>query len=286
MRRAVIAALLWLALGPTEAAAQKPRKVALVGLDSLGMDAERVARLETLFRVEIDRLAGVEMPSVRAVRRVRARPEHRDCGSETSCLVSMGKLLGVEVVVAGNVAALGDAYVVNIKAIEVAGGAELSRVASEPLRGNPDDLIENVRVAAYRLLDPDSLRGSITVLADIEGAEVKLDGKAVGKTPLAAPIVGVPVGTHELRVIARGYSPFRESVEVAFQKTSRVVVSLSGEEPIAAAPAGPVERRPFYKSGWFWAGVGVVAAAVVAGALIGSQVGGPEVVMCPGDPRC
>lgn len=286
MRIALAVVIAASCLDTTGAAADpKTRKVALVGLDSLGMDAERVSRLETLFRVEIDRLSAVEMPAVRAVRKVRSRPEHRNCGSESKCLISIGKALGVDVVVAGNVAALGDAYVVNIKAIEVASGNELARVASEPLRGNPDDLIENVRVAAYRLLDPAALLGSINVLADIEGAEIVLDGKPAGKTPLAAPLGNVSVGHHQLEVNARGYSPFREKVDVEFQKTTRVVVSLSGKAPIA--PVGPApEREPIYKSTWFWVGVGVVAAAVITGAVIGSQLGSPDVVSCPGDPRC
>jgi hypothetical protein len=221
------------------------------------------------------------------VRKIRSRREHRNCGSETGCLVAMGKILRVDVVVAGNVAALGDAYVVNIKAIDVATGEELSRVASEPLRGNPDDLIESVRVAAYRLLDPAALRGSISVLADVKDAEVVLDGEVVGETPLAAPLAGIAVGRHQLEVNAEGYSPFRETVDVKFQKTSRVVVSLSGAAPIAPLrPGARRDDRPFYRRGWFWIGVGVVAAAVVTGAVIGSQLGSPDVVSCPGDPRC
>lgn len=259
----------------------------MIGLDSLGMDAERVSRLESLFRIEIERLSGAQLPAPRRVRQALARPENRGCGSEPRCLISVGKALGVDVVVAGNVAALGDAYVVDIKAVDVASGKELARVASEPLRGDPDKLIERVRVAAYKLLAPGALRGAIGLLVDLDGAEVWLDGKKVGVTPLPRPIAGLSLGKHQLEVRARDYAPARRAVKVRFQKTSRVVVSLSGEPPAPRVPlAPPPESPPFYRSKWFWGAVGVGVAAVIAGALIGSRLGGPEVVMCPGDDRC
>ena len=70
-------------------------------------------------------------------------------------------------------------------------------------------VIESVRVAAYRLLAPDQLHGSIQIQTDLVGAEVQLDGKPLGKTPL--PQLGViarqPLGKHRLRVQAAGYAP-------------------------------------------------------------------------------
>ena len=54
-------------------------------------------------------------------------------------------------------AVLGDTYVLTIKAVDVAGARTLQKIQSDPLRGQPDELIEGVRVAAYRLLAPDQL---------------------------------------------------------------------------------------------------------------------------------
>jgi hypothetical protein len=262
------------------------RRVALIGLDSLGIDAEQVARLETLFRVEIERLSGAPLPSRRQIQRALARPEHRGCGFEARCMVSVGRALGVDVVVAGNVAALGDASVVNIKAIAVADGAEMARVASEPLRGNRDDLIARVRVAAYQLLAPERMRGAIAVLVDLDGAEVRIDGERVGLTPLPGPVGGLTPGPHRLEVSARDFAPETRAVAVEFEKTTRVVVSLTGEAPRPFAPR-PAPEAPFYRSRWFWTAVGVGVAAAALGAIIGSRLGGAEVVMCPGsDDRC
>src|SRR5690606_13440826 len=130
-------------------------RIAVMGLDALGMDSERVARLESLFRSELARLSRHPLPGRRTIERtVRRSRALRACSGDDACLADIGKALGVDVVVSGNVAALGDSYILNIKAVDVRTGAQLRRIASDPLRGNPDELIEAVRVAAYRLLAP------------------------------------------------------------------------------------------------------------------------------------
>jgi hypothetical protein len=256
--------------GPEQAITQK---LAVWRFDALGIEAELVARLETLFRMELERLAKQPMPSRREIERA-ITGDQRECTGEEKCLGAIGKRLGVDVVVTGTVGALGDSYVLNIKAVETASAKQLQRIQTDPLRGSPDELIEGVRVAAYKLLAPDQLHGSIQIGTDLVGAEVQLDGKAIGKTPL--PQLGViarqPLGKHRLRVQAAGYAPFEEDVEVRFQKVSQVVVRLLPET--GAIGTGKVERalrRPVYTRTWFIVGVG--AAAALLGGYLGWRAG-------------
>ena len=256
--------------GPEQAIAQR---IAVWRFDALGIEAELVARLETLFRMELDRLAKQPMPSRREVERAVAA-DQRECTGEEKCLGAIGKKLGVDVVVTGTVGALGDSYVLNIKAVDARSAKQLTRIQSDPLRGSPDDLIEGVRVAAYKLLAPDQLHGSIQIQTDLVSAAVQLDGKPLGKTPL--PQLGViakqALGKHRLRVAAEGYAPFEEDVEVRFQKVSQVVVRLlPSDRAIGSGRIERIERRPFYTRTWFLVGVG--AAAVAIGAYAGWRAG-------------
>jgi PEGA domain-containing protein len=243
------------------------KKIAVWRFDALGIEPELVARLETLFRMELDRLDRQPLPSRREIERV-VTSEQKDCTGEEKCLAAIGKRLGVDIVVTGTVGAMGDSYVLNIKAVETATAKQLTRIQSDPLRGSPDDLIEGVRVAAYKLLAPDQLFGSIQIQSDLVGAEVSLDNKKIGKTPL--PSLGVvgkqPLGKHRLRVEARGYAPFEEDVDVHFQKVSQVVVRLlPSTEVVGSGKVSRVKREPFYTKTWFIVGVGVAAIAVGAG---------------------
>ncbi|HTJ43153.1 MAG TPA: PEGA domain-containing protein [Kofleriaceae bacterium] len=268
--------------GPEEALTQR---IAVWRIDALGMPPELVARLETLFRMELDRLATRPLPTRTQIDKA-VTASLANCSGDDKCIAEIGKRVGVDVMVAGSVAALGDSYILNIKAVDVQSAKQIRRIATDPLRGSPDELIEAIRVAAYRLLAPDQLHGSIVVLTDLVGADVALDGKPAGKTPLAQPIAKLPIGTHTLRVEAPGYVPFEDKVEVRFQKSTRVVVRLVTSD----APAGGVNSNRvqtvsrddshWYNSKWMYVAVG--AGAILVGGIVGHELGKQTVIDCTG----
>jgi hypothetical protein len=257
--------------GPEEVLDQK---LAVWRFDALGIDADLVARLETLFRMELDRLDKQPLPTRRDLDRA-ITGELRECTGEDRCLAAIGKKLGVEVVLTGTVGQLGDTYVLTIKAVDVATAKVLQKIQSDPLRGQPDELIEGVRVAAYRLLAPGQIHGAIQVQTDLVGADVQLDGKPVGKTPLPGNgvIARLALGKHRLRVADTAYvQPYEDDVEVHFQKVSPVVVRLVPSTlVIGTGKVAHVERRPFYTRTWFLVAAGV--AAIAAGAVVGYELG-------------
>jgi PEGA domain len=280
--RGVLLVSLWAAVAHGQARARHPA-IGFLQLEPLGLDAERALRLEALFRAELERLSSAPLPSRSALEAVYAKePGLRSCTGEPPCLAAVGKKLGVAAVVGGNVGALGDSYVVNLKLVDVASGTELRRV-SEKLSGSSDQLIDAVRVAAYSLVAPDELRGSLSVLSDVTGASVALDGRKLGTTPLPGPIGNVGVGKHALRLEAEGFSPAVSEVDVHFQKTSEVVVKM-----IAAAPApgnDPRAQAPrrWYNSPWTWVAVG--AGAILAGVLVGRALGSDQSIDCGKSPE-
>jgi hypothetical protein len=270
--------------GPEEALTQR---IAVWRIDALGIQPELVARLETLFRMELDRLATRPLPTRLQIDKVIGAGALASCSGDDRCLAEIGKKVGVDVMVAGSVAALGDSYILNIKAVDVQSAKQIRRIATDPLRGSPDELIEAIRVAAYRLLAPDQLHGSVVVLTDLVGADVSLDGKAVGKTPLPGPLAKLPIGTHTLRVEAPGYVAFEDKVEVRFQKSTRVVVRLvTRDQPTGTA--GPVRTRDvvgeaphhWYTSPWMYVAVG--AGAILVGGIVGHELGKTTVIDCTG----
>lgn len=272
---------------PVAAGSKARADIALVRVEPLGLDAERAARLEALFRLELERLAGAPMPSRGAVEKAIGNDAAlRACTGEPECLTAIGKKLGVKQVVSGNVGELGDSYVLNLKLVDVTTGNEVRRV-SEPLRGSPDELIEAMRVAAYRLAAPDRLLGSVTILSPVRGADVYLDGKHVGKTPLAKPIANVTVGTHKLRLTSKGYTDFLSDVEVRFQKSTQVEVRMVKADvkgsPIVDDGRPRPAPTPWYSSTWGYVGVGV--GAVLLGVLIGSAIGGQDTINCSKNPE-
>ncbi|MBK7539340.1 MAG: hypothetical protein IPI49_29065 [Myxococcales bacterium] len=96
--------------------------------------------------------------------------------------------------VAGSVGALGDNYLLNIKVVEVATARQLRR--SPPSHcAAPPMIIDSVRVAAYRLLAPEQVHGSIAILSDLIGGEVLVDGSGWGLRPAGA-VTRLDPGAH------------------------------------------------------------------------------------------
>ncbi len=278
MRAIAIGIGLVVLLAARAAPAEVP--VALYRLDPLGLDAERALRLEALFRAELERMTQRILPNRASIDAALAKETGlRGCGGEPACLAAIGRKLAAAQVVYGNVAQLGESYVVNLKLVDAPKGTEVRRVA-ETLKGNADDLIEAVRVAAYRLVRPEELKGSLAILCDLPGALVDVDGKPAGRTPLARPIDGLEVGKHTVTLEARGYTPFNAQVDVRFQKTTEVVVRLL----LTGGPIPPdhTPDAPWYASPWMYATVGVVA--VVAGIFVGRALAKDATIDCTKDP--
>lgn len=112
----------------------------------------------------------------------------------------------------------------------------------------------------------------ITIKVNVEGAEVALNGRVVGTTPLAAPLV-VNSGRHQIEVTKAGMDSDRKSVAVAgtdeieleFKLVSRTVLPpppVPGPRVIGSEP-GP----SYIWVGWLVTGVltaGTVASGIAA----------------------
>lgn len=260
-----------LALGPGIARAAPSRQsYALFRLDPLGISPEIVDQLERILRVELERVLGQKLPSRQAVEQVtRQSRKLSGCTADPACLQPLARALKATRVVAGNVGGLADSYVVNLKLVDVEGARELRRV-SVTLRGSPEELIDEIRVAAYRLVAPERMVGAIAVLSDVPDATVTLDGNPVGQTPIAQPLTKIPVGVHHLLVTREGFSPYAEDVPVRFEKTTKVVVHQDATSLEALKKLRRARETPVYARWWFWSAI--AAGAVVTGLAIGFGV--------------
>ncbi len=251
------------------ATAPAPTAWALFRLDPLGIPDEIVDQLERILRVELERAVGrTLLPRATIDKAVAANPRLATCTADAQCLAPLGRLIGAGHIVAGNVGGLADSYVVNLKLLEE--GREIRRVAAT-LRGSPSDLIDEIRVAAFRLVAPERLVGQVAVLSDVANATVEIDERSVGLTPLPSPIAGLTVGIHQLAVTRAGFSDYRQEVPVRFEKTTQVVVhqlavSADGRPIVAKAQ----DHRPWYRR-WYVVG-GIALGAVATGLVIGFTI--------------
>jgi hypothetical protein len=263
---------------PPPAAPVVPSRLALFRLDPLGLPPEIVEQLEGILRVELGRAAQVTLPPRSAIDEAVAKsPRFAGCTADPVCLAPLAKELGVKRIVAGSVGGLGDSYIVNLKLVDDT-GRELGRV-NATLHGKADELIQEVRVACYKLIAPQKLVGAISLLSEMPGATVTVDDRPAGTTPLAGPIEGLAVGDHTLRVARAGYADFVDQVPVRFEKATEVVVhqkavTLEARIEEAERVAPPPPEPPVYARWWFWAGTSAVVIGL--GVLLGGFLAGHQ----------
>ncbi len=104
---------------------------------------------------------------------------------------------------------------------------------------------------------------SVTVVSDINGAAVYVDGKLTG----SAPLVDHPVspGSHTISVTHPGYPSVEEKVDLHPGETATVNLYLKSRENVPA----PVAKQPKKRRIWMPIAFGVGGAAAVGGLITG-----------------
>jgi hypothetical protein len=203
--------------------------LAIYPLQPLGVPPATVTSLDATLRAEVEGLPGVELLSRgRTVASLKNDPGSLGlaCNGAPGCLTDLGKVLAVDKVVYGVVSGLGDRYSFDLKLIDVGTGGEERRVTAS-VGGKREVLLSSLRAAAVHLLAPERYVGALEIDSSVPGAQVFVDGKAMGPTPIAGTIVGLSPERHALRLTKPGFADFEKFVDVHFDQTTVVRVDLA-----------------------------------------------------------
>ena len=255
----------WLALLVPSLAAAEPTKVALAPV--ISMTESRAPSIEKLLEEAVAATpdhAVIGAGAVRDLLRRAGRRELESCEGAPPCLAELGLLAGAGVVLYAETSALAGDRVVYLKAVDTARREELGSTTVVLRKGAGGG--DPARAGIIRLLVPALYTGSLAVEVDVAGASVFIDGKRVGRSPMAPATL--PVGTHALRVTHPRYRDFVRFVELGFEERAQLRVELE-QFPIVGdrlvpggrrAPGGPAAP-------WILAAGGaalLVTAAVIA----------------------
>jgi tetratricopeptide (TPR) repeat protein len=120
--------------------------------------------------------------------------------------------------------------------------------------------------AQQSIADLQARLGQLQIDSTPAGAQVTVDGRAVGETPLARALWVLP-GRHEVALEKAGRLPTSAVVTIgvgALQKVALLLLPPAAPVPALPASPPPPPPPPLYARRWFWAGLG---AAVVAGTV-------------------
>jgi len=212
------------------AQAQAERLVSVYPLQSEQLDRPTRRQLETLLRLESERLPGVTVQSRGKTQRARKRAsgEMRDCHQRLPCLVEVGELSGAAILILGTAGR--DTYAFNLELSLVDIDKErILRSASGEVKGDAAGIEEGIRDLSAQLISPDEFVGSLDVRMLMPGARVIVDGLQVGTTP-GGPFTGLKPGLREVEVLLSGVHDLKQMVRIRHGSITVIQVQVDGEQ--------------------------------------------------------
>ncbi|MEJ7729885.1 MAG: PEGA domain-containing protein [Polyangiaceae bacterium] len=108
-----------------------------------------------------------------------------------------------------------------------------------PPSGKPDYR----KVLEMRMAEARQQVGALSITVDRAGAQVMVDGKSVGTSPLLGEMF-VTAGEHVVEVKLLGYTATPKTTQVSLGATQRIELSLAEATPLVPSTAAPVGPRP------------------------------------------
>lgn len=176
----------------------------------------------------------------------------------TECAVQAGKMLNVQKIVTGGIGKIGKTYTIDILVIDVE-SSRIERSFTRDYRGEIDGLLETLKTivgdmasaaAGKRLL-------TLTISSSPKDAEVIINDKLIGKTPLARS--ATHGSSFKIQLRREGYRDWEKTL------------IMTGDQEVNAELA-PINGKPVKTSSrkWLYIAGGAVAAGAAAAILISS----------------
>jgi hypothetical protein len=261
-----------LALVAIASPAYADRIVALAPLSTLGAEDTSASTKKLVGQIEaaVAGLPGTKVvPAAQVADAIKKakKPQLKACEGDPGCLAEVGKLVGAQIVIAGEVGGLGDSKIVYLGATDVTTAKEL-RSTTLSFGPKADDTAAS---AAVRLLDPDKYMGQVHFTLDVSGATIYVNGSVV--KPQNGALL-LRVGTQAVRVTHPQYRDFVRFVDVGYGKTTEIAVGMQ-QYPIIEhdIKGNPINRDkidyvdpPLWRR-WYVVGPAAAALAIVVGVI-------------------
>lgn len=175
---------------------------------------------------------------------------------DVKCMSDIAKLAAADLLVAGTVEKIKDAYVFSLQLIDPVQAKVLERQAAT-WSDSPDRLVELARPMVARILagtEGQNMIGELEIIAP-DNAVLTLDGESLGLAPLGHPVKHLSTGPHTVEASLDGFVSYKHQVVIINNERSLVRVDLVDADSL----------KPWYSRWWVWGSVGG-GLALVGGA--------------------
>jgi len=185
---------------------------------------------------------------------------------ESDCYTEIATFLAADRLATGTVSKAGDDFVLSLVLVDLASGEIENRVSANVHGGRAALLSEVRRQAGFLVAKALAARsGKLVLRVDQEGANVEIDGKLVGVTPVGQ--LTVPGGYHALRVAKEGFVDWSRDIAIHDDDMTDLQAFLTP----SADFADEYEREAKLFRGLAWGTLGLAAASGIATIVFKTQ---------------
>ena len=203
--------------------------VALYPVQALDIDADDVALIVQDFLNEIDEIANYRSVSpedlMSDVSRVNLNPEA--CERDIACLAQNARYGRAHAALEVRLSSLSGVENITVRLIDAEKAVEVDRLA-EPLAVDPQGRLQQIHRIAVQLLTPAAFVGNLAIQCSQVGADIYLDDKLLGQTPLPK-LEPLKAGLHVLHATKPGFNDINRFVDVVYNRSSTLQIDLSSD---------------------------------------------------------
>ncbi|MEJ2055852.1 MAG: PEGA domain-containing protein, partial [Calditrichaceae bacterium] len=204
-------------------------------LETLGIDPSETGVLSNRLRSLLVNIGNFEVVERSRMEEVLSEQGLQQSGcTSDECVVEVGKLLGVQKMLAGSFGKFGNVYTLELRIIDVQTGKIESSTNYDYQSEIENLLLEGAETALRKLLSGtknDLLKqkriGSIKIITNPDQAAVMLDGTSYNETPLI--INNIDAGEHDLVLEKNGYLPYTGKIKVEADSLNQFVIDLKSQ---------------------------------------------------------
>ncbi|MBN1959645.1 MAG: PEGA domain-containing protein [Deltaproteobacteria bacterium] len=206
----------------------KYRAVAVLAPQGVNIDFEIIHEIELSLINEIDETFGMRAISPADVNADMAAfdldPEK--CNYDPICLADAGRYAGAHMLLETRLAYFGGTLNIVVRIIDTESGIEVNRIAKS-LADEQSKRSKQLHHLAVELLKPDFYVGSLKIECTQQKADVYIDDKLVGTTPLKNSLTSLKAGPHILHISKLGFVDIYQFVDVIYKRNSTIKVDLT-----------------------------------------------------------
>jgi TolB-like protein len=198
-----------------EAHAAERQKLAVLDIEAKGVDKSTAETITDIVTVALKKLGVFDVISRADIQQMLNFEESKQlvgCSSSSNCIAEIGGALGVAKVVTGSVGKLGQSYVLNLSLLDTKTAKVIERESREAK--SQEDLVAAAQNGSRFLVRSllEGKQGDVIVKVSETSAEVEVDGKLVGMTPV--PRMQMASGPHTVKVSKKGFVTFARDIIV------------------------------------------------------------------------